>query len=441
MAGGFFTWVAEKAFRYSFDHRAMIGSQMLPRNIRKLKEKAREFSDREIRPRILKDDAKSPDEFDWEILRIGAREGYLGMIVPPRHGGMYSSRLMAKGMLSVSVIMEELCRACSGIGLIFGAHALGLAPIVLSMDFSLWKKYLPPLSKTWKDEYPKIAAFAITEPGAGSDAEDDEGGPKGKLVTFAKKVDGGWLLNGRKCFISNGGQASLVTVFAATDRENPAYSWTCFVVYKGQKGFSVGRLEDKMGQRAASAAELIFEDVFVSDDDVVGPVQTGWQLNRFTLDASRAAVGAIALGIAQGAFDHAFKYCLENSRGGKLLIEHGWVKQELGEMAAKLEAARSLVYRASRIMPPDGKLSAMAKSFASDTGMDVCARCVQLLGPEGMERERLVEKHFRDIKLCQIYEGTNQINRLRIMEELETDYRGLPEPYGSFDSYKLPEKK
>jgi len=440
MAAGFLTWVAEKAFRYFFDRRAIIGSQTLPRNIRKLREKTREFSDREIRPRILKDDAKPPDEFDWEILRIGAREGYLGLIVPPGYGGMYGPRLMAKGMLSVSVIMEELCRACSGIGLIFGAHALGLAPIVLSMDLGVWKKYLRPLSKTWKNEHPQIAAFAITEPGAGSDAEDDEGGPKGKLTSFATKVEGGWILNGRKCFISNGGQASLVTVFAATDRENPAYSWTCFAVHKGQEGFSVGRLEDKMGQRASSAAELIFEDVFVSDDDVVGGVKNGWRLNRLTLDTSRSAVGAIALGIAQGAFDHTIKYCLENQRGGKLLIEHGWVRQELAEMAAKLEAARNLVYRASAIMPPDGKFSAMAKSFASDTGMEVCARCVQLLGPEGLERERLVEKHFRDIKLCQIYEGTNQINRIRIMEQLETEYKGLPEPYGRFDSYELPEK-
>jgi len=437
---GFRSWLAERTFRYSFDHRAKIGGIKLPRKIRKLQEKTREFADREIRPRALEYDAKQPTEFDWEIVRIGAREGFLGIFVPPKYGGMYSYGLMRYGTLSASIIIEELCRACSGIGLIFGAHGLGIAPIFLSMDIGLWKKYFPPLTETWDSEQPKLAAFAITEPGAGSDAEDDEGAVKAKMGAFAKKVDGGWLLNGRKCFISNGGQASITTVFAATERENAAFSWTCFVVHKGQEGFSVGRLENKMGQRASSAAELVFEDVFVSDEDVVGPVKGGWQLNRFTLDTSRACVGAIALGIAQGAYDHAFKYCLENARSGKTLIEHGWVKQELAEMAAKLEAVRSLVYRASTIFPPSGKLSAMAKSFASDVGMDVCSRCVQLLGPEGIDRERMVEKHFRDIKLCQIYEGTNQINRLRIMEDLETEYGAAPGKYGTYSSYQIPSK-
>ncbi len=440
MAKNFVSWIAERAFRFSFDHRALITGMNLPRKVRKVQEKAREFADRELRPRALKYDGKKPTEFDWEIVRVGAREGFLGLVVPPKYGGLYSSGLMRHGMLSVSVMVEELCRACSGIGLIFGAHGLGLAPIVLSLDISFWKKYLPPMTETWDSDQPQLAAFAITEPGAGSDAEDDIGAAKAKMVTFAKKTDGGWILNGRKCFISNGGQASLTTVFSATERENAAFSWTCFVVRKGQKGFSVGRLEDKMGQRASSAAELIFEDVFVSDDDVIGPVKGGWQLNRLTLDSSRSCVGAIALGIAQGAYDHAFKYCLENARGGKTLIEHGWVKQELAEMAAKLEAARSLVYKASSAFPPEGKLSAMAKSFSSDVGMDVCSRCVQLLGPEGIERERMVEKHFRDIKLCQIYEGTNQINRLRIIEDLETEYRGSLQPYGTYDSYRLPPK-
>jgi len=436
MAKGVMSWVAEKAFRIAFDHRAIVGGMNLPRSIRKLKEKAREFADRELRPRALKYDAKSPDEFDWEIVRIGAREGFLGMAVPSNYGGLYGYFMMRYGMLAVSAMIEELCRADSGIGLIFGAHGLGIAPILLSLDRSLWNKYFEPMEETWFSEKPQLAAFAITEPGAGSDAEDDVGAAKAKMGAFAKKVDGGWLLNGRKCFISNGGQASLTTVFAATDRENPAYSWTCFVVRSDQKGYSVGRLEHKMGQRAASAAELVFEDVFVSDDDVVGPVKGAWPLNRITLDASRSCVGAIALGIAQGAYDAAFKYCLETTRGGKLLVEHGWVRQELGEMAAKLEAARRLVYHASSFMPPDGMMSAMAKSYSSDVGMDVCARCVQLLGPEGIEQEHIVEKHFRDIKLCQIYEGTNQINRLRIMEDLESQYRGAIEPYGKYKFYE-----
>lgn len=432
---GFSSLVAEKLFAYLYDHRAVIEGYKLPWSIRRLQAKTRDFAMREIRPRALKYDAKSPNEFDWEIVRIGAREGYLGLFLPTKYGGILSYPLLRHGILAASVVVEELCRACSGIGLIFGAHGLGIAPIFLSLDRSLWDKYFTPLGKSIKDERPKLAAFAITEPGAGSDAEDDPGAEKAKMATFAEKVPGGWLLNGRKVFISNGGQADLVTVFAATDRKHPAFSWTCFVVFKGQRGFSVGRLENKMGQRAASAAELIFEDVFVSDDEVVGPVKTGWQLNRLTLDTSRAAVGAIALGIAQGAYDMTFQFCLDESRGGKRLIERGWVKQELAEMAAKLEAARGLVYRASSFMPANGKLSAMAKSFASDVGMDVCSRCVQILGPEGIERNNLVEKHFRDIKLCQIYEGTNQINRLRIMEELETEYGGPPQKYSSFGSY------
>ena len=326
-------------------------------------------------------------------------------------------------MLSVAVVIEEFCKACSGIGLIYGAHGLGIAPILLSFNWRLWRRYFPPMAETWKTDRPEMAAFAITEPGAGSDAEDPVGGAKAKLAAFAKKVPGGWNLNGRKCFISNGSVASLVTVFASVERQDGIRAWTCFVVKRGQEGFSVGRVEDKLGQRASPAAELIFEDVFVSDEDVVGPEKGGWDLNTFTLDASRGPVGAIALGIAQGAFDRTFDYCLETRRNGKPLIEHGWVKQTLGEMAAKLEAARSLVYRACSVFPPSGKLSAMAKSFSSDVGMEVCSRCVEILGPEGLERDNLVEKHYRDAKLCQIYEGTNQINRLRIMEVLEEEHK------------------
>lgn len=422
MKGNLFDLSAEKLFKYFFSNRGKKDLVTLPRHIEKLKQEARRFAEREFRPRIIKDDSKERTEFDWEIVRIGAREGWLSVMVPFIVGGKYGPRMMRYGTLGMAVVMEEFCRVCSGIGLIFGAHALGIAPIVLSLNYRLWRRYFPPMMETWQGDNPEIAGFAITEPGAGSDAEDTEGGMKGKLMSFATKVNGGWRLNGRKCFISNGSVASLVTVFACVEREEKVKAWTCFVVRRGQEGFSVGRVEDKMGQRASPAAELIFEDVFVSDEDVVGPVKGGWELNTFTLDASRGPVGAIALGIAQGAYDRTFEYCLAHRRGGRPLIEHGWVRQYLAEMAAKLEAMRSLVYRACSVFPPSGKLSAMAKSFASDMGMEICAKCVEILGPEGLEKNNIVEKHFRDAKLCQIYEGTNQINRLKIMEELETEY-------------------
>jgi len=431
MDQGILDRIAAWGFRFSFTHRGERDIASLPFSIRRLRDKARKFAEREIRPRALKLDSKERTQFDWEIARIGAREGWLGMVVPIFFGGNYGPFEMRYGMLSVAVIMEEFCRACSGIGLIFGAHGLGLAPILLSFNWRLWRRYFTPMVESWSTDNPEIAAFAITEPGAGSDAEDPVGGAKAKLVSFASRALGGWRLNGRKCFISNGSVASLFTVFASVEKREGVKAWTCFMVKRGQRGFSIGRVEDKLGQRASPAAELVFDDVFVSDEDVVWPEKTGWDLNTFTLDASRGPVGAIALGIAQGAYDRAFDYCLETRRNGAPsfrrsegpLIEQGWIRQALGEMAAKLEAARSLVYRACSVFPPSGKLSAMAKSLSSDVGMEVCARCVEILGPEGLERDNIVEKHYRDAKLCQIYEGTNQINRLRIMEVLEEEHK------------------
>jgi len=261
-------------------------------------------------------------------------------------------------------------------------------------------------------------AFAITEPGAGSDVEDTEGALKARVVTRAKKVEGGYVVSGRKVFISDGGIADYITLFACLGGEG-VESWTCFVLEKGMKGFTLGRHEKKMGQKGGDATELILEEVFVPEKNRVGPERAGWAINRNVLNTSRPAVGAIALGIARGAFEHCLDFCRETRLGPKLLIEYQDVQITLAEMLAKLMASRSLVWHtASRFLPPFGLASAAAKSYCADIAVEVGERCMELLGDHAYLHSRSVEKPLRDARLCQIYEGTNQINRLQMIEEL-----------------------
>jgi len=375
---------------------------------------ARQFAEREIKPIALKLDQAPKDYFHWDIVRKGAEIGLLSFFIPEAYGGA------GQGVMCYAVLMEELSAACSGVALIFGAHGLGLAPIILSGDLEAWERFLPPIVEAERSGQPKLCAYAITEPSAGSDVEDPEGSRTARLTTFARKVSGGYVLNGRKCFISNGSVASLITVFASLDPAAGVDAWTCFAVPADSPGFSVGTIEDKMGQRACPAAELIFEDCFVPAENVIGGEGGGWALNQQVLASSRGPVGAIAVGIARAAYEAALAYAKERWQGGKRIIEHQAIRMMLADMRTQVEAARLMAWKACWLadnqLPPPAEWAAMAKVFCSDVAMRVTTDAVQILGGYGYMREYGVEKLMRDAKLTQIYEGTNQINRLAVME-------------------------
>ncbi len=400
-------------------HRALSNPLKLSKRIKKVRQEIREWAEKEVAPVADRIDSSAHDNFNWELLKKGAEAGYVTNFIPSNYGGGASMLdFIRGGTYAGAVILEELAAACPGVAVIFGAHLLGLLPIILSMDRKVAKRFLPEICKAAKTDRPKICAFAITEPDAGSDVEDNEGGRKAHLMTFAKKVKGGYVLNGRKCFISNGSVAWLSTVFACVDREKGIDAWTCFAVTSDTPGFSVGKVEDKMGQRASPAAELILEDVFVPEENRVGKEGDGWLLNQLTLDSSRGPVGAIAIGTARHALTKAIEYCKAKSINGKPMLEDRAVQAELADMLMKLEAARTLAWRSTSTFPPIHYLSAMAKCFGSDIAMDICSRAIDLMGEEGALRPMELEKAFRDVKLAQIYEGTNQVNRLAIAEEL-----------------------
>jgi acyl-CoA dehydrogenase len=400
-------------------NRALMDPFKLPKRVKKIRQEIREWVAKEVVPMADRIDSSAHDNFNWELLRKAAEAGYVTNFIPSNYGGSASMLDFVRGgIYAATVILEEISAACPGVANLIGAHLLGLLPIILSMDRKVAKRFLPEIGKAVKTDQPKICAFAITEPDAGSDVEDNEGGRKAHLMTFAKKVKGGYVLNGRKCFISNGSVAWLFTVFASLDREKGIDAWTCFVVTAGTKGFSVGKVEDKMGQRASPAAELILEDVFVPEENRVGKEGDGWLLNQMTLDYSRGPVGVIAIGAGRHALTRAIEYCRSKSINGKTMLEDRAVQAELADMLMKLEAARTLIWRATSTFPPLHYLSAMAKCFGSDVAMDICSRAIDLMGEEGTLRQMELEKAFRDIKLTQIYEGTNQVNRLAIAEEL-----------------------
>jgi len=430
-----------------------------------IQRQAREFADEYVAPHALEIDRMVGEDssyFPWAIVQEGLPYRFLSYIIPKPFGGLgYMTTHFA-------VLIEELSSYCPGISNIFGAHALGLSPLLVSPDINHYSKYMHMVAESEKKGEPVIFALAITEPGAGSDVEDKDELSTARLCTFAEKVPGGYILNGRKVFISNGSIAKYIWVGGVLDRDNPVETAVSFVVPNDAKGFSVGRIEKKLGQRACPAAELVFEDVFIPEEDRVGDEGEGEQLISAVLGASRGPVGAIATGIARGAFEKLIVYMNENKRRGRYLFEEQRVQLALVQMMAKIQAARSLymdatmccdllgvpkmmslpamkmldlapqfvmksspvkkifssqrMYRfvknlaAKHVREEDitlvASLSSIAKSAASDMAMEVVSTAMDIMGEDGAVREYGVEKAYRDVKLTQIYEGTNQVNRL-----------------------------
>ncbi|MBI5505824.1 MAG: acyl-CoA dehydrogenase family protein [Deltaproteobacteria bacterium] len=378
---------------------------------------ARDFARRSIAPRALALDKDPESPARDELLREAAHAGVIGASLPEFLGGAGHDAFT--GVLAT----EEFAAACSGCTVLFGATTLGISPILLCGDPAPLMQFVPPLVESWQTDAPRLAALAATEPDTGSDFIF--GHADGRAKTRAVRDGNGYRINGRKVFISNGSIASLVTVFATT---GPGASMrdgmSCFVVPSDTPGFSVGSVFDKMGQRACPAAELVFEDVWVPQEYLLGQEGTGWALNRMIMSVSRAPVAAIALGIARSAYEKALEYAEVRVQGGKPIVRHQAMQLMLADMAIRVEAARALVWKAARAVAagePSLKLSSMAKTYASDAAVANATDAIQILGGYGYMHEYGVEKLLRDAKLTQIYEGTNQINRFEIMEAVSDE--------------------
>ena len=393
--------------------------------VRRWRRKARKFAREYIRPLAPQADLHPHDYDPKPILAAAAMQGFQTLMLTPPLGTASTLQYYKGTALQMSVVGEEFATECGGLALLLLAHNLGMAPLLLSGSVSnILRQMIPFYLKSHLLGRPDCMAFAITEPGAGSDVEDTEGGAKAKLVTTAKYVPEkkGYILNGRKCFISDGAIADKVTVYAKIGDEG-IESWTCFLVERGMPGFSVGRSERKMGQRAADASELIFDNVFVPNKNVVGKLRSGWANNRNVLNYSRPVVGSMALGHGRGAFERCLEFCRKTYLGPKRLIEYQDVQMELADMAISLWAARSMIWQSCRQFRCYQSGSASAKVFASDTAFKVCNQAMELMGDCGYLHAHGVERAWRDSRLTQIYEGTNQINRLALFEHhLSTDF-------------------
>ena len=366
---------------------------------------ARKIAQEKIKP--LREKYDEEGTFPWDIVKIMAQTDLFAVLIPEEYDGI-SGKVM-----DLAIVTEELSKVDAGIALSFGATGLGLYPILLSGSEEQKQKYLPQIAAG-----EKLAAFALTEANAGSDA--------GGIETTAEKDGDFYVLNGTKQWITNGSEADIYTVFAMTNKAKGARGASCFIVEKGTPGFSFGKKENKMGIRASATTELIFENVRVPKENMIGREGTGFMVAMKTFDKSRPMVGAQAVGIAQGAYEEAARYAKQRHQFGKPISSFQAIQFMLADMATQIEAARALVYATSRMIDSGvkkySKESAMCKTFASDVAMKVTVDAVQVLGGYGYMKEYPVEKMMRDAKITQIYEGTNQIQRSIIASNLLKEF-------------------
>jgi alkylation response protein AidB-like acyl-CoA dehydrogenase len=380
-----------------------------------MRRRYRDFARESIAPLALEAD-RDPSAVDTKALFVeSARRGFQTELLPAPLGTMRYRALARSFLLGPALKAEEFCAACGGLGNVLLAHELGISPLFVCGNAMPVLRWLRRIYREIRRGEPAIAAFAITEPGAGSDVEETEGAATARLGCRARRTDGGWLLSGRKVFISDGSVARWVTLFAAEEGRG-VESWSCYLLDKSMPGFDTGRREKKMGQRAADATELILQDVFVPDRRVIGPVGAGWAINRNVLNFSRPVVGAIALGIARGAFERALDFCRSAKMAGRPLMSYQDVQLRLADMLIELQAARATIWHAVGYTRPFQTAGAVAKVVGSDTAWRVCNQAMELLGNHGTIHSTGVEKAARDARLTQIYEGTNQINRLAVFE-------------------------
>lgn len=370
-----------------------------------IKSLAHRIAEEKVRPVAAQLDETG--EFPWEIMKVLAASDLCGVYIPEEYGGI------GGGVLEQVLVVEELSRACSGVAVSYAASGLGAFPILLFGTAEQKQKYLPAVAAG-----ERLAAFGLTEANAGSDA--------GGIETTAVKDGDYYVLNGTKQWITNGGEAEVYTIIAMTDKKKGSRGASAFIVEKGTPGFSFGKKENKMGIRASTTRELIFNDCRIPKENLLGREGMGFIVAMKTLDKTRPGIGGQALGIAQGALEEALKYSRQRVQFGQPISSFQAVQHMLADMATQLEAARALVYATARMIDSGAKdfskESAMAKVFASDMAMKVTTDAVQILGGYGYMKEYPVEKMMRDAKITQIYEGTNQIQRnviaLQLIKEL-----------------------
>ncbi len=349
------------------------------------------------------------EEYPTEILDAIAEADLFGLYIPEEYGGL------GGGMFEMVLALEQFGRGCTGVATAFAASGLGAIPILMAGSEEMKQKYMPQIAGG-----KRRAAFGLTEAGAGSDA--------GAIQTTAVLDGDEWVINGTKQWITNAGEAEVYTIIALTDKNKGARGASMFVVEDGDPGFSYGEKEKKMGIRTSSTRELIFKDCRIPKDRMIGRQGTGFITVMKTLDMSRPGIAILGVGLGQAALDEAVPYAKQRIQFGKPIISFQAVQHMLADMAINVEAARSLVYSAARHIdahPKDmSKASSMCKIFATDVAMKATTDAVQVMGGYGYMRDYPVEKMMRDAKILQIYEGTNQIQRNVVGQELNKEYAG-----------------
>ena len=373
----------------------------LPEEHRMLREVVRDLADNVIAPRAAEIDETA--EFPHDVYKALVGADLHAPHIPEAYGGVGADAIGA------AIVVEEIARACVSSSLIPAVNKLGTQGILLSGSEELKQRYLPQVASG-----EAMFSYALTEPEAGSDAAS--------MTTRAVRSGDGWVLNGKKRWITNAGVSTYYTVMASTDPSAKARGISAFVVHADDPGFSYGALEHKMGIKGSPTRELYFDDVHLPADRMIGAEGTGFQTALASLDHTRLAVGAQALGLAQGALDYCVGYVQQRKQFGKAIGEFQGIQFMLADMAMKIEAARQLVYSAAAKAERGDKdltmASASAKCFASDVAMEVTTNGVQILGGYGYSRDYPLERMMRDAKITQIYEGTNQIQRMVIARQL-----------------------
>ncbi|MEK3806837.1 acyl-CoA dehydrogenase [Bacillus sp. FSL H8-0547] len=366
-----------------------------------IRKMVRDFAKNEVEPTAAERDEE--ERFDRELFDKMAELGLTGIPWPEEYGGIGSD------YLAYVIAVEELSRVCASIGVTLSAHtSLAGWPVYKFGTEEQKQKYLKPMAQG-----EKIGAYGLTEPGSGSDA--------GGMRTTAKLNGDHYVFNGSKIFITNGGIADTYIVFAVTDPSSKHKGTSAFIVEKDFKGFSVGKKESKLGIRSSPTTEIMFEDCMVPKENLLGQEGEGFKIAMMTLDGGRNGIAAQAVGIAQGALDASVAYAKERQQFGKPIAQQQGIGFKLADMATTIEASRLLTYQAAWLESeglPYGKESAMSKLFAGDTAMKVTTEAVQVFGGYGYTKDYPVERYMRDAKITQIYEGTQEIQRLVISRML-----------------------
>jgi alkylation response protein AidB-like acyl-CoA dehydrogenase len=377
---------------------------------REIRDLVRALARERIAPRAAEIDKSA--EFPWDVVELFRENDLFGILYDEQYGGIGESSLLA------FVVIEELSKVCATSGLIIAVQELGSLGVKLAGTDEQKQRWLPKFaSGEW------LAAYALTEPGSGSDSA--------AMLSTARRDGDEWILNGGKRFITSAGVASAYVVFAKTDPQLGHSGISAFVVEAEAPGFEVGRIEPKMGIKGSTTGEIFFNDCRIPADNLLGEEGEGFAIAMRILDRSRPGIGAQGLGLAQGATDYALEYAKNRETMGKPIAEHQLIAGTLAEMETKCEAGRGLLYKVGQLIDEGAegqeltKLSAMAKLYCTDIAMEVTTDAVQILGGYGYISEYPVERMMRDAKITQIYEGTNQIQRLVIAREMLKENRAF----------------